>query len=134
MKFLIENVYLVVIALVSGGMLLWPMVRRAGVASVSSAEATTMINRQDALVFDVRESDAYAGGRILNARNVPFTQIEARAADLAKFKNRAVIVCDETGTKAGPALAALRKHGFNNAVALTGGFAGWRQAGLPTEK
>jgi rhodanese-related sulfurtransferase len=134
MQFFIDNAYLVIIALVSGGMLLWPVLRRSGGASVSPAQATTMINREDALVFDVRPAAAYAEGRILAARSVPVTDIEARAGDLAKFKNRAVIVCDESGTAATKALDALRKLGFNNVVSLAGGFAGWRQAGLPTEK
>jgi rhodanese-related sulfurtransferase len=45
-----------------------------------------------------------------------------------------VIVHCATGQKAGSALAILKKHGFNNVVNLDGGFAAWKQAGLPVEK
>jgi rhodanese-related sulfurtransferase len=134
MQFLIDNIYLVALALVSGGMLLWPFLRRSGVATVSPAQATTLINRQDAVVLDVRDSGDYANGRILHARNVPLSQIDTRAGDLTRLKDKPVIICDETGAKSPQALAAFRKHGFNNVVALAGGLAGWRQAGLPTEK
>jgi rhodanese-related sulfurtransferase len=135
MKFLIDNIFLVLIAVASGTMLIWPMARRGfGSASVSPAQATLLINRQDAVVFDVRDTGDYANGRILHARNVPLAQIDARLADLAKFKDRAVILCDENGAKSQQALGAFRKRGFNNLVALAGGLSGWRQAGLPTEK
>jgi len=134
MKFLLDNIILVALAVVSGAMLLWPMLRRSGGATVSPAEATMLINRQDAVVFDVRDAEAFAGGRIINARSVPAPQLETRLPELAKLRNRTVIVCDESGTKTAPLLASFQKHGFNNAVALAGGIAGWRQAGLPTEK
>ena len=133
-KFLIDNIFLVAVALVSGGMLLWPFLRGGGGSSVSPAQATTLINRNDAVVLDVRDSSDYANGRILNARNVPLAQLDSRAGDLTRFKEKPVIICDETGAKSPQALAAFRKHGFNNVVALAGGLAGWRQAGLPTEK
>jgi len=134
MKFLLDNAFLVVIALVSGGMLLWPLVRGRSGSSVTPAQATMLINRQDAIVLDVRDSNDYANGRILNARSVPLGQIDKRVGELARFKDRPVIICDETGARTSQALAAFRKHGFNNAVTLAGGLSGWRQAGLPTEK
>ncbi len=44
MKFVIDNIFLVAIALVSGAMLLWPLLRRgAGGPSVSTLEATQMV-------------------------------------------------------------------------------------------
>ena len=134
LKFLLDNAMFVVAALASGGMLLWPLIRNRGVASVSPAQATTLINRQDAVIFDVRDSGDYANGRILNARNVPLAHLESRVGDLNRFKDKPIIICDEDGAKCAQALAALRKHGFNNVTALAGGLNGWRQAGLPTEK
>ena len=134
MKFLIDNVFLVLVALVSGGMLLWPLVRNRGSATVTPAQATMLINRQDAVVLDVRDSGDYANGRILHARSVPLAQLESRIGDLSRFKDKPVIICDETGAKAPQVLATFRKHGFNNVTALAGGVTGWRQAGMPTEK
>jgi rhodanese-related sulfurtransferase len=135
MKFVTENFVYIIVALVSGGMLLWPIVRgRTGGPFASAAEATMLINRQDALVLDVRDQSAFVTSHIINARNIPAGQLDARAGELAKFKQKPVIVHCENGQQAGSALAVLRKHGFNNVLNLRGGFAAWRQAGLPTEK
>ena len=135
MKFVIDNIFLIAVAFVSGAMLVWPMVRRgAGGPSVNTLEATQLINRQDALVVDVREQAEYAQSHILNARLLPLSQLEARLADIEKFKEKPVIVYCATGNRSGAAAATLRKSGFSNVSNLSGGFAAWRQAGLPVQK
>lgn len=135
MKFVIDNIFLIGVAFVSGAMLVWPLVRRsAGGPSVNTIEATQLINRQDALVLDVREQAEYAQSHILNSRGLPLSQIEARIGDMEKFKNKPVIVYCATGNRSSAAAAALKKHGFSNVVNLSGGFAAWQQAGLPVQK
>jgi len=135
LKFIQENIFLIAIAFVSGGMLVWPLVRRgAGGASVSTLEATMLINQKDAIVVDVREPGEYAQGHIINARNIPIGEIEARVKEIERFRERAVIMSCATGNRAGSAAGILRKHGFTSVVNLSGGIAAWQQAGLPTEK
>lgn len=135
MKFVMDNIFLVAAAVVSGAMLLWPMVRRGGGgASVNTLEATQMINRQDALLLDVREPAEYAQSHILNARGVPLAQLEARVGELDKFKDKPVIVYCASGTRSSAAAAVLSKHGFSNVVNLSGGLVAWQQAGLPVQK
>jgi rhodanese-related sulfurtransferase len=134
-KFVLDNIFLIAVACVSGAMLVWPLVRRgAGGHSVNTLEATQMINRQDALVLDVREQAEFAQSHILNARGLPLSQIETRVGDFEKFKGKPVIVYCATGNRSSAATAALRKHGFSNVVNLSGGFAAWQQAGLPVQK
>ena len=135
MKFFLDNIYLIVVAFVSGAMLLWPVVRRgAGGASVSTLEATQLINRQDALILDVRNAEEFQKGHILNARNIPLTQLDARHSDIARYKDKPVIVACESGSRSGAAAAVLRKQGFAQVFSLSGGIAAWQQAGLPVEK
>ena len=135
MKFVIDNIFLIAVAFVSGAMLVWPLVRRgAGGPSVNTLEATQMINRQDALVLDVREQAEYAQAHILNSRGLPLSQIEARVGDLEKFKDKPVIVVCASGNRSSAAAAVLRKHGFSKVFNLSGGFAAWQQAGLPLQK
>jgi len=135
MKFLTENIFLSAIAFVSGAMLVWPLVRRgAAGASVGTLEATMLINQKDAIVIDVREPGEFAQTHILNSRNVPLGEIEARIKELERFKDKPVIVSCATGNRSGSAASVLRKHGFTNVVNLAGGVAAWQQAGLPTGK
>ncbi len=133
-KFVGDNIFLVAVAFVSGAMLIWPAVRRAGGgASVSPLQATLLMN-QNALVLDVRDAAEYEKGHMLNARNVPLGELEARAAELEKHKAKPVIVVCDTGNRSGRAAAALRKKGFEQVFTLGGGMGAWQQAGLPLEK
>ena len=135
MDFITNNIFLIAIAFLSGAMLLYPMLKRgAGGPYVNTIEATQLINREDALVIDVRDAAEYAKGHILGARNIPAAQLEARAADLEKHKSKPIILNCENGSRAGSALSVLKAKGFDRAVNLAGGFAGWQQAGLPVEK
>ena len=69
MDFVRNNLLLFVVAFVSGAMLLWPLFRRgAGGPWVNTAEATHLINREDALVLDVRDPGEFGAGHILGAR------------------------------------------------------------------
>lgn len=134
-KFIQDNIFIVGVAFVSGGMLVWPLVRRGTSGpAVGTVEAVQLINHKDALVLDVREAAEYAAGHILNARNIPAKEVEARVAEIDKFKERPLIVACADGGQSGAVAAALRGKGFTQVVSLAGGIAGWRAASLPTEK
>ncbi len=133
--FLRQNYLLVLVALVSGGMLVWPYLRRAtGGPWVTPPQATHLINREDALVIDVREAAEYGTGHVLGAKNIPLARVAAAGADLAKRKERPVIVYCETGNRSASAAAMLRKQGFARVFNLAGGMKAWQDAGLPVEK
>ena len=135
MEFITKNIYLVLIALVSGGMLIWPLVRRgAGGPSVSPLEATQLINRSDALVVDLRSAEDYAKGHILGAKSIPLADLERRAGELEKLKAKPLILHCADGNRTGGGVALLRAKGFDKAHNLAGGYAAWLQAGLPVEK
>lgn len=135
MEFISKNIFLVLIALVSGGMLLWPLIRRgAGGAAVSTLQATQLINRSDALVVDLRSAPDYAKGHILGATSMPAAELDKRLPELEKHKSRPLIVHCADGSRSGAAAAALRRAGFGNVVSLSGGYGAWLQAGLPVEK
>ena len=131
-KFLLDNIYLVLIAVLSGGMLLWPLLSQGGTGpQVNTLDATLLINQKDSILIDIRDSADFAKGHIMNARNIPAGQIEAQAEGLAKNKQKPLIVYCETGRQSGSVTGKLRDLGYANAVSLGGGLAAWRQAGLP---
>lgn len=132
MKFIIDNWGLILLAMISGGMLLWPAIarQRAG-ASLDTLAATRLMN-DGAVVLDVRENAEFAGGHLPNAKNIPTVDLEKRVGELPAGK--ALLVVCATGQRAGRAAAVLRKAGRDQVFCLDGGLGAWRQAGLPVVK
>jgi rhodanese-related sulfurtransferase len=135
LKFVTEHIFLVALAAVSGGMLIWPALRRgAGGPSISSLQATLLINQQNALVLDVRDAAEYEKGHVLNARHIAMGELQGRSAEIERYKAKPVIVVCESGNRSEKAAATLRKQGFGQVFSLNGGMGAWKQAGLPLEK
>ena len=131
MEFVQQNLIWVALALVSGGMLLWPMVAGGTVARLTPAEATLMMNREDALVLDVRETGEWSSGHITGARHITLAQLEKRLSELDKFKEKPIIVVCATGNRSSSACGQLKKHGFDKVYSLGGGVSSWIEANLP---
>ncbi|CAM3831947.1 rhodanese-like domain-containing protein [Roseateles saccharophilus] len=134
MNFLLQNWYLVVAALVSGGMLLWPLLVSGSQGSaISTAEAVQLINREKGVLIDVSEPEEFAKAHAAGARNIPFGQIEGHKSLPSNKALPLVLVCP-SGARAGRAAGMLRKLGYEKAQALAGGLKAWREASLPVEK
>lgn len=131
MEFVQNNLMYVMLALVSGGMLLWQTVTSSGGNRVSPLQATLMLNRDDALVIDVRETAEWSSGHIPNSRHIALGQLEKRLSELEKFKQRPLIVNCQSGNRSSSACGTLKKHGFEKVFNLSGGIGAWRDAGLP---
>jgi len=101
---------------------------------VAAHEATRMINRDDALVLDVREQGEFRKGHIIGAKNVPEGELDDEAARIKKRKARPVIVCCGTGTAAPRAAERLSRAGIEQVYALRGGMTAWRDAQMPVTK
>ncbi len=136
LDFIIQNIYLVAIALFSGGMLLFMTFRGAGGGrnSLTPTQATLLINREDAQIIDVREPDEYAAGHLPESRNIPAARLEERAGELDKLKDTPLILVCQTGARSGAACPRLSKLGFAKVSSLGGGLNAWREAGLPLKK
>jgi len=133
-KFFLDTWYLFAVALVSGGLLAWPTLRRGAPAGgVSAAEAVLLINRQKAVLVDVRDAAEYAAGHVANAKNIPLATLQSSTA-LPKNKASPIVVVCNRGAAASRAVMMLRKLGYENARTLVGGLAAWREANLPVEK
>lgn len=138
MKFLIDNWYLVLTAVVSGGLLLWTS--RGKGAGIGTAEAVRLINREKGVLIDIRESAEFAEGHAGGARNVPLSVLKELKNTAEPIKqlptNKAlpVVLMCKSGQRAGAAAGILKAQGYANAVVLAGGLNAWREANLPVEK
>jgi rhodanese-related sulfurtransferase len=134
LNFLLQNWYLIVAAVVSGGLLLWPMLAAGGQGGgVSTAEAVQLINREKGVLIDVSEPEEFAKGHAVGARNIPFGQLQGHKSLPSNKALPLVVVCP-TGARAGRAAGMLRGMGYEKARVLAGGLKAWREANLPVER
>lgn len=133
-NFFVENWYLILLALVSGGLLMVPALRGAASGSLQPNDAVQLINRSKAVVVDVREPEEYVTGHIANAKNIPLSQFEERLPQVVKNKSVPVVLVCAKGPRAVRAQAIAQKLGYEKAQALAAGMGGWRTAGLPVVK
>lgn len=134
MKFILDNWMLLCVALASGGMLVWPVLKGAGTAGLTPAAAVQLINREKAVVVDVCETEEFAAGHIVGARNIPLNQLEEKLAGAVKNKALPLILVCQSGARSGRAVLMARKLGYEQAQSLGGGLAAWKAASLPVEK
>ena len=136
MQFVQNNLMLIAVALLSAGMLVWPLIghRISGVKEVETLEATQLINHRDAVILDVREDKEFVTGHLPNAKHIPLGQLVARLKDVEKFKNKPIVVNCRSGARSATACGILRKNGFEEVYNLKGGINAWQQANMPVEK
>ncbi|MCB1886916.1 MAG: rhodanese-like domain-containing protein [Rhodocyclaceae bacterium] len=133
MEFLQQNWHWAALAVASGSMLLFQMIKGKSPDELNPVEATLKINREDAVVVDVRTADEYVKGHIPNARNIPLGDLEKRSGELLK-SGQPLILCCATGARSTAAMGTLRKAGATTVFNLAGGIGAWERAGHPLAK
>ena len=134
MNFILANWMLILVALASCGMLLWPSLTGGGGAGISPAAAVQLINRERAVVIDVCDPAEYTAEHVGGAKNIPLAELEAKLPTTVKNKATPLVLVCASGMRAGRAVAVARKLGYDKADALSGGLKAWREANLPIEK
>jgi rhodanese-related sulfurtransferase len=132
-KFILDHIFVVAIAVVSGLGLLWPALRPAG-RRATPLQVTQLMNRGKTTVVDVRSADEFAGGHLRDAKNIPLADLGNRIGELEKSKNRTVVVVCQSGARSEKAVRQLAAAGFADVWSLDGGVAAWQAAGLPVTK
>jgi rhodanese-related sulfurtransferase len=133
-KFIVDNWMLISIALLSGALLVWPVIQGAAATGLTPASAVQLINREKAVVVDVCEASEFAVGHVVGSKNIPLGELEAKLAGAVKNKSLPLILVCQTGARSGRALQVAKKLGFEQAQVLGGGLNAWRTANLPIEK
>lgn len=133
MKFIIDNIILIGLVIVSGGALVAHTMQRLG-AKLTPLQATQVMNQGKTLILDVRTAEEFATGHIREAKNIPLKELPSRIDELEKFKARPVVVVCAKGLKSAKATAQLNKAGYTEAATLVGGLDAWHSQGLPVIK
>ena len=134
MKFILDNWMIMSVALASGGMLLWPVLKGAGDGGLTAAGAVQLINREKAVVVDVCEAAEFAAGHVIGSKNIPLNQVEEKLTGAVKNKALPVILVCQSGARSNRAVAIAKKLGYEQAQSMAGGLNAWKSANLPLEK
>ncbi|GHD72725.1 membrane protein [Luteimonas padinae] len=105
-----------------------------GFKGLRPAELTALVNREDALVVDLRPAAEFEKGHIPGSKNVQMAQFDPENKALAGAKSLPVVAVCKTGVTAVDAAKRLRKAGFEKVYVLEGGIGAWQQADLPLAK
>lgn len=134
MKFIIDNWMILSVALASGGLLLWPVLKGASDGGLTAAGAVQLINREKAVVIDVCETNEFAAGHVIGSKNIPLNQLEEKLTGAVKNKGLPVILVCQSGARSSRAVSIAKKLGYEQAQSMAGGLSAWKAANLPVEK
>ena len=147
MDFFFENILLISIAFISGALLVWPLItKNIGVKRLGTSEATTMLNRQNGVLIDLREDDDLSVGIIPQAERIPSSTLLKKREEFDKHKkkfqdkkhqNKPIILMGNKASTVSVVGKLFKDNGFEEVFCLDGGIESWIEAGLPvrsTEK
>ena len=86
-----------------------------------------------ATFVDVRTDREWAGGHVKGAIHIPVKELDAAAAAKLPDRNLPVVTYCAAGPRAAKGAAILRKLGYQNVTAMTGGYSDWQADGGPVE-
>jgi len=132
-EFIGNHVFLVSAFGITVALLLWTESLKGG-KSVTPAEATLLVNKENAVLLDIRTKKDWDTGHITNAVHIPFADLQRRTGELEKHKSKPIVVVCNMGQTAGSASKMLKAAGFENVMRLRGGMTEWKGQNLPIIK
>jgi rhodanese-related sulfurtransferase len=107
--------------------------RSRGGKPISAHEVTQMLNKEEAVLVDLREAKEFNEGHIAGSLHIPQAKLAGRMSELDKYKSKTIVLADKLGSHAGAVGKNLRKVGFQ-VNRLQGGVSEWSSQGLPLVK
>ncbi len=131
-----QHLWLITAWLFVFGLLIWTFIGDAlqGVQHLSPQQAALLMNHENAIVVDVREESEYIQGHILEALNIPISNLSDKIQRLTPYQLRPVIITCLSGNRSVQAYHRLKKAGFTRLHNLKGGIIAWQNANLPLNK
>lgn len=107
---------------------------KQGGAAITPTNLVNLVNREGAVIVDLRDTKDYGSGHIAGAVNIPFGSLESRSGEIDAFKEKPVVLVCKMGQIAGSAGKKLKAQGFGDVRRLSGGMAEWNASSLPVVK
>lgn len=123
--------------------ILWVVVAVLGLAVVVQqlqaadgidVKQAQIMNKEGALLLDVREPEEFSAGHAPNAKLIPLGQLNAHLQDIATYKDKPIVVICRSGRRSGIAVSQLQSAGFTQVSNVQGGMQSWEKNGLEVVK
>ncbi len=102
---------------------------------VDNHQATLLMNKEDAVVVDIRSQKDFKAGHIIGSKQLKPEEVrEGNFAKLEKYKDKPIIIVCAMGNLAVGTATKMVKQGFSNVYILSGGINAWQGASLPVTK
>jgi rhodanese-related sulfurtransferase len=101
--------------------------------SLNPAQVTTLINRENAIIIDIRPKEMFVKGHVIGAQSFTTNDIKENNKKLEKFKNKPIIIICATGVES-QKLAVHLKSRHKQVYILGGGMPAWANASMPIVK
>jgi len=131
--FISQNLIAVVLLLLSIVALIFYEGRKGG-EKINPSEATRKINKEGALVVDLRPSQEFSSGHIAGSVNVQEDNLEQHLTTQRHPKETPVILVCRTGTNSKKSGVSLMKSGYLDVNIIGGGMMTWEGNGMPLSK
>lgn len=105
-----------------------------GYKEVIPAEAVRLINKEDAIVLDIRESNELGQGSIIDSKHIALSALPEKLTSLSKDKDKPILVICKMGNRSAQACKLLLKNSYTNVFGLKGGITAWQNDQLPITK
>ena len=103
---------------------------KKGGTKISCQSLISLSNQDQALIVDLRSSEAFNSGHITASINIPLNDISRRSNEIINSTKSVVLVC-ETGSSSTNAGETLKKEGLKDIFILRGGINEWKMSNLP---
>ena len=107
---------------------------KQGGAAITPTNLVNLVNREGAILLDIRDPKEYSAGHIAGALSMPVSSIDARIGELESEKGKPVVLVCKMGQQASATGRKLKALGFENVRRLSGGMAEWTAGSLPVVK
>ena len=107
---------------------------KQGGSGITPGNLVNLVNREGAVIVDIRDNNDFGAGHIAGAVNMPFSSIESRFGELESFKENPIVLVCKMGQHAGSVGRKLKAQGFVDVRRLSGGMAEWTASNLPVVK
>ena len=103
---------------------------KKGGTKISCQSLISLSNQDQALIVDLRSSEAFNSGHITASINIPINDVSRRSNEIINSTKSVVLVC-ETGSSSTNAGETLKKEGLKDIFILRGGINEWKMSNLP---